>query len=251
MPLNLQGNIISTDDITSVGVFKTKVNRDGLVCYLDSNDKNSYPGSGTVWYDLSGNNNHGTMTRMNSPSAGNTSGFDTTTGYMMFDRHLGATDATANNVVVINNSASIDECSCENGMTMELWVNETSTVCTALTKWNGTWEIYYCSSLTFRTQGTGGSDGTSSFSSSPGNWRQIVATHNGILRKIFVNGVEGLNSINIVTGQDYSNNLSVGAYEDGTYSCIASMPIYRLYNRELSPYEIAENFQANRDRFGI
>jgi len=251
MPLNLQGNTISTGDITSVGVFKTRVNRDGLIVYLDSNNMNSYPGSGTTWYDLSGNGNHGTMTRMNSPSAGNTSGFDTTTGYMMFDRHLGASDGTANNVVVIPNSSSIDECSCENGMTIEFWINETSSVCTALTKWDGTWEIYYCATLVFRTQGTGGSNGSSSFSSSPGNWRQIVATHDGTLRKIFVNGVEGLNDINVVTSQDYSNNIGVGAYEGGAYSCIAAMPIYRLYNRALSPFEIAENFQAERGRFSL
>ena len=29
---------------------------DGLVLCLDAGDKNSYPGSGTTWYDLSGNN---------------------------------------------------------------------------------------------------------------------------------------------------------------------------------------------------
>jgi len=29
---------------------------DGLVCCLDAADRNSYPGTGTTWYDLSGNN---------------------------------------------------------------------------------------------------------------------------------------------------------------------------------------------------
>ncbi len=35
--------------------------RDGLVLYLDAGDRNSYPGTGNTWYDLSGNNNHGTI----------------------------------------------------------------------------------------------------------------------------------------------------------------------------------------------
>ena len=35
-----------------------KIVRDGLVLYLDAADKNSYPGSGTTWYDLSGNGFH-------------------------------------------------------------------------------------------------------------------------------------------------------------------------------------------------
>ena len=35
--------------------------RDGLVLHLDAAARNSYPGSGSVWYDLSGNGNHGTF----------------------------------------------------------------------------------------------------------------------------------------------------------------------------------------------
>ena len=34
---------------------------DGLVLCLDAADRNSYPGSGSTWYDLSGNDNHGTL----------------------------------------------------------------------------------------------------------------------------------------------------------------------------------------------
>jgi hypothetical protein len=38
---------------------------DGLVLYLDSANAKSYPGSGTVWTDLSGNGNNGTL--INAP----------------------------------------------------------------------------------------------------------------------------------------------------------------------------------------
>ena len=31
--------------------------QDGLVLALDASDRNSYPGSGTTWYDLAGTNN--------------------------------------------------------------------------------------------------------------------------------------------------------------------------------------------------
>lgn len=34
----------------------------GLVLCLDSRNPRSYPGSGTTWFDISGNNNHGTLT---------------------------------------------------------------------------------------------------------------------------------------------------------------------------------------------
>jgi hypothetical protein len=39
-------------------IYSPRISRDGLVLYLDAGDKNSYPGTGTTWYDLSGNNNH-------------------------------------------------------------------------------------------------------------------------------------------------------------------------------------------------
>lgn len=32
--------------------------KSGLVLYLDATLKDSYPGSGTVWYDISGNGNN-------------------------------------------------------------------------------------------------------------------------------------------------------------------------------------------------
>lgn len=34
---------------------------DGLILALDAADRNSYPGSGTTWYDISGNGNNGTI----------------------------------------------------------------------------------------------------------------------------------------------------------------------------------------------
>ena len=42
-------------------VYGPKIVRDGLVLNLDAADINSYPGSGTTWYDVSGNGNHGTI----------------------------------------------------------------------------------------------------------------------------------------------------------------------------------------------
>ena len=38
-----------------------KIVTDGLVLCLDAGDRNSYPLSGNIWYDLSGNNNHFTL----------------------------------------------------------------------------------------------------------------------------------------------------------------------------------------------
>ena len=50
----------------------------GLVLHLDAADTNSYPGSGTLWTDLSGNGNNGTLTNGPAYSSNNK-------GYFSFD----------------------------------------------------------------------------------------------------------------------------------------------------------------------
>jgi len=78
MPLNVKNHIISSNDITSAGVFKTKVNRDGIVLYYDAADVDSTGGGGSIWYDLSGNGYNGTLT--NGASFTSTNG-----GSVLFD----------------------------------------------------------------------------------------------------------------------------------------------------------------------
>jgi hypothetical protein len=225
----------------------------GLTVLLDSMNSKSYPGTGNTWFDISGNNNHGTMSNFTGPSAGSVSGYDTNTKWMMFDRHLGGSDGASNNVVNIANSATLKDCLCQNGMTMSMWLRISSAVCTAMTKWDGSWEIYYCSPLVFRTQGTGGSDGTSSYSSTSyvNAWSNIVATHNGDTRKLYFNGVEILSDNNFIAGQNTTNGVSVGGYSNGNYAFVGAMPCYSLYNRVLSSSEILQNFNAVRGRFSI
>ena len=46
----------------------------GLVLHLDAADSNSYPGSGTVWTDLSGNGYNGTLTNGPTFSSSNRGG---------------------------------------------------------------------------------------------------------------------------------------------------------------------------------
>ena len=226
----------------------------GLTVLLDSMNPRSYPGTGNIWYDISGNNNHGTMTNFTGPSAGSTSGYDTTTKWMMFDRHLGASESSVNNVVNITNSTSLQDCLCQNGMSVSIWMRITTSVCTATTKWDGSWEVYYCPSLVFRTQGTGGNDGTASgynYTNTLNLWQNVTATHDGTTRKIYYNGVEVFSDTNAVTGQNTTNPVSIGGYSNGNYAFIGAIPYYSLYNRALTASEVLTNFNAYRGRYGI
>jgi hypothetical protein len=61
MPIDLNGNVISSTSITG-STFSNSIVTDGLVLHLDPVNKNSYVGSGTSISDISGNNYTGTLT---------------------------------------------------------------------------------------------------------------------------------------------------------------------------------------------
>ena len=225
-----------------------KLITNGLRLLLDSRSKRSYPGSGTTWYDLSGHNNHGTLVNFTGASAGSTSGFDTNTGLMMYDRHVGSAYNTANNYVNIPNSATLDECLITNGMSISFWFRQDTSVCTAMTKWDGSWEVYYCSNLVFRTQGTGGSD-LSTGDTAPSGFHNICVTSTSTGRKVYVNGVVEATGTNTVSGQNETNPISIGAYYNGYYAMVGSLPYYALYNRELTSDEVNQNYNALKEGF--
>ena len=58
--------------------YSPKIVTNGLVLCLDAANRRSYPGAGTAWTDLSGNNNHATL--INGPIFNNIN-----TGNIIFD----------------------------------------------------------------------------------------------------------------------------------------------------------------------
>ena len=58
MSINLKTKSIAPSAVTSGGVFIKRIPKDRLTLHLDAGDIDSYPGSGTTWYDLSGNGNN-------------------------------------------------------------------------------------------------------------------------------------------------------------------------------------------------
>jgi len=66
--------------------YNPRIVTDGLVLALDAGNTKSYPGSGTTWYDLSGNGNNGTLT--NGPTYSSVNGgsivLDGTNDYINF-----------------------------------------------------------------------------------------------------------------------------------------------------------------------
>jgi len=232
-----------------MGIYRgPKIVTDGLTLLLDSRTIRSYPGTGTAWYDLSGNDNHATLVNFTGPSAGSTSGFDTNTKLMMYDRHIGTSDGNQNNYVNVPNSDSLDRSLITNGMSISWWFRQDVYRCTAMTKWNGSWEVYYCSQLTFRTQGTGGSDLSASITA-PSGFHNICVTSTNSGRKVYIDGVVKATGTNTVSTQNTSEPISIGAYYNGMYAMEGSLPYYALYDRELSSAEVNQNYNALKSGF--
>jgi hypothetical protein len=203
---------------------------DGLVLALDAADRNSYPGSGTTWTDLTGRGNTGTLT--NGPTYSSANGgsivFDGTDDYVQFT------------------STSVQ--------TVCFWGRMDPT-------------IPLLAALVATSAGGDGSlrthPTTGTFVTTPdGN-----DFHNGYVSSLMINGVSNLSSdgaggLIIPGGRTLFQDFYVGAIGNArnisTISHTFMGRVYKgrvyavhLYNRQLTNTELQQNFQALRGRFGI
>jgi len=225
-----------------------KIVRSGLVLHLDAADRKSYPGSGTVWRDLSGNSSNATLTGFgvqtifNSDKGGN----------IIFDGSDDRGDITVKNL--------------SSTATIEMWCK----IGTGLAnKIPFGWNAYavWCkeSRLGFNT-GNNDDYGISYLQvlnlGIINNWKHYIFEMRSDVsytnNKIYVN--TQLQSLSQQSGTEAAANRnfnnSVGAIgtflaNPNNYAMPMNCSIVRIYNRSLSQAEVNQNFNANRARFGI
>lgn len=208
-------------------IHSPKIVTDGLVLCLDAGNRRSYPGSGTAWADLSGNN--GNITLVNGPTfSGNN------TGYVTFD---GVNDyATATIPALTDYSLSfwlyvIALGSGERQIFMPS--NDVGSISIVNSAW-GSW-----SGTVFRA-GTAMTTGT---------WYNFIMTRTGTTTNFFVNSqlASTFNTgVSISTGTGYfCSSTAVARNLNARLSGIY------FYNRVLSAQEVLQNFNATRGRFGV
>jgi hypothetical protein len=209
---------------------------DSLVLNLQAGNLNSYPGSGSVWNDVSGYGSN--MTLLNGPTFNSANG-----GYITFDNtdDFGFINVTSGNLLGNVN------------ISMELWIK--NPVGNFLM--NGIYGSYFSSG--FYSGGllknSGGSAGPSW--SSTASWQQWVAVWDQTLNqtRLYVNGTLTGVSSNTSWSPETGGKLVFGggANGNGTYSKEGSMDIsiYRFYNKVLTQSEITQNYNANKTQFGL
>lgn len=217
-------------------VYNTSLVRDGLVMYLDAANVKSYPGSGTSWNDLSGNNKNGTLT--NSPTY-------STNGYLQFNG--------VNNYVSITNSTQYLEYTfilfCK-------WLTSTGSNRPFGLPSYGTYTIINFNDIGYHFNPLDGLNPSttlsSGFAAGLNNWVQIVVSESreNNVSNIYINGIKR-NSFSRVSTSGIINSILLGAQKPAEAGANCQISTFSLYNRLLSDTEISKNFQAFRGRYGI
>ena len=209
----------------------------GLTLRLDAGDVRSYPGTGSIWYDISGYNNN--------CSWGSTPGFD----YRGFFRF----DGSANfGTITMNNSLNTNaECT----LMMVLRHNYNSG---RRNPWNqayagfGTWTHEQGDSMSWYF-GDGGGDnspyiGPSSPTTPRGVWNVYATVRNPSNYQWYFNGVgQGSNSHSYGILTDSTGNITIGNGYAGYWQ--GDMAMVLLYRRALTASEILQNYNTIRTRY--
>lgn len=221
-----------------------KIVTDGLVLCLDAASTKSYPGSGSTWYDLSGNNIHSTL--INGPS------FHLDySGYIKFD---GSNDWCR---IPFNSAFNVGS----NPYTVIVWNRKDNTnnsysgLITADSSGDNTWKIFKDLNASYFRCRSG-----SSFYNFPNytvnKWHFYCYTKSGSNLVTYFDGNLVASYSNAANPASFSNDLALGSYRlndaiNGNWFMPFSFGPIMFYNRAISSQEVQQNYKATKGRFGL
>jgi hypothetical protein len=218
--------------------------KDGLVLDLDAAKRDSYPGTGTAWNDISGFRNNGVLT--NGPTFNSGNG-----GSIVFD---GTNDFT-NFGNILNLGI--------NSATLGAWIKTTANqnYATIIGKAFfgsklGRYSLHARSNgaLGLITQGVGNIEVTTAINTiNTGNWIHVVGIIDRIIgNTLYVNGQYNSQGLGNSSGQNWSttDNFTIGYYNENISGYFnGSIAMGFLYNRALSATEVLQNYNATKGRY--
>ena len=217
-----------------------KIVSSGIALIADAADKNSYSGSGTSWFDLSGNKNTGTL--VNAPTFSSLKSgsfaFNGTTQYVDCGN---ASDL----------QITVGSISC--------WIlansDATANYRGIITKQNA-WGIFmYNNLLVLYDWGSTLQRATSSTIGGDGLWHHVCLTFTETSGTPSNNAIVYLNSNPVLTTTVKNLNQTVqfciGSGGVASQYFTGSISNCSIYNRVLSAAEVLVNFNAQRKRFGV
>ena len=208
---------------------------DGLVLSLSAASKRSYPGSGTTWYDLSGNNNNATLT--NDPTYTNNY-----TNTFNFDE--------SNDYAIVNNSTLLSK----TAYTKIAWFRPESSTANIISGGSSTYGQHaFWMSGTSDSLRAGHNSVWDRVQYSPGDmlnqwWCGAVTFNDSTGWILYLNGeqVDTDSDTTTFSGNQY---ILIGAYGLATNLFDGDIPIVSVYNRVLTAAEVKQNYNAMKSRF--
>lgn len=215
---------------------------DGLVLHLDAGNSKSYPGSGSTWYDLSGNGNHAINTGLYFND--NPKSFQV---YQVGD--ISEIESTNLQPAEITVEIMFYLITISDG-----WLFSCQT--SSLSDYNKGYLLRYDNptyNLFWQTgRGSTFTRITKSGFLTNSKWHHVVGTFNADQQALYSNG-----SVQTTTGGsiDYTgvrNVITVGTFAtSGAGQTYTNIGFIKVYNRALSSYEIQHNYNALKGRFGL
>jgi hypothetical protein len=211
--------------------------RDGLVVDLDATNVKSYPGSGTTWYDLSGNGNNGTL-------SGYTHTSDFSSSYFVF--------SGSGSAVVSSFSKSIG-----NQMTMEIVYM--SSVTDTFSEFGrivdrgdttislGTQASYQLRMWTF-AGGSRSAESQVNGIGQDGSWHHLIYTYNGSNTSLYLDGVYQ-NGYAKTGNLENPASITIGNGDGNLFN--GRIALFRYYENGFTLSQVKQNFNAMRGRFGL
>jgi hypothetical protein len=212
----------------------------GLVLQLDAANSKSYVSGSTIWTDLSGQRNSGSLS---------------STGYGAdFGGNIVFRNSTA---TTTNNNSSLTFGSGD--FSVECWFNTNGAsqttgagligVNAAASANNWVFSFPAGTGLSYFYNASGNIDTT--YNANTPGWTHLLLTRIGVTTRIYINGVFKA-STNAATST-FSDNVGfrLGQNRAGTAAYSGSISIVRAYSRGLSAGEVSQNYNALKARFNL
>jgi hypothetical protein len=211
----------------------------GLQLNTDAGFVGSYPTTSSIWYDISGNANNGTL--QNNPTFTSAN-----SGSFVFNGS--------------NQTSTLASLNLQQNFTLAGWykpsvLNGFAIFGQGITAANQGLHIWYTSNTLIRF-GMFGNDTDFTVSTPINNWYYIACTYNNsspFTKQLYINGVAQTG--NVVSGPAAytgTGTFRLGAtYSSGGAFGSGSFAGMTMYNRILSATEILQNFNATKGRYGL
>ena len=243
-----------------------KIVTNGLICLMDAADKNSYPGTGTTWYDLSGNGNNGTINSgeyVASPNGGYLRNQGNVSNFFYID--IANSTSINNTFTVTTGGWTIEEIIWTNSVTYPeadaggVASNPAYTVGATGFDWNhGTPNTSFRMGQSSNAPTTDYEDDGTFAVNAPYNslnaWRvrTMIWNRGSNSNSLYINGayINALSTPNTAGSAIYDG----GGITFGTlygWKHFGRRGAIKIYNRVLSAAEITQNFNAVRSRFSL